>query len=178
MIQKIVDVHRPSKTCSNQSPSRAPRAATRGGCFAAARAACVSTWLGEVKNHDQKFFALRCGLFSNLKYFSSKMPPLWGGSRRAARLARGAAALRQRARQRLAKNSNPNLYSKSRGCLWQDATPRERGDCPNFEPHARMQINWFSKCDYRQQVHLTRCLRTLRKRLYAASGKRSDDGRL
>ena len=32
--------------CSNQSPSRAPRAATRGG-FAAARAACVSTWLGE-----------------------------------------------------------------------------------------------------------------------------------
>ena len=46
--------------CSNQSPSRAPRAATRGGCSAAAlcsralqprsaaaRAACVSTWLGE-----------------------------------------------------------------------------------------------------------------------------------
>ena len=32
--------------CSNQSPSRAPRAATRGD-FAAARAACVSTWLGE-----------------------------------------------------------------------------------------------------------------------------------
>ena len=29
-----------------ESPSRAPRAATRGG-FAAARAACVSTWLGE-----------------------------------------------------------------------------------------------------------------------------------
>ena len=36
--------------CSNQSPSRAPRAATRGGCFAAACAACAaceSTWLGE-----------------------------------------------------------------------------------------------------------------------------------
>ena len=32
---------------SDQSPSRAPRAATRGACFAAARAACVSTWLGE-----------------------------------------------------------------------------------------------------------------------------------
>ena len=32
---------------SDQSPSRAPSAATRGG-FAAARAACVSTWLGEI----------------------------------------------------------------------------------------------------------------------------------
>ena len=44
--------------CSNQSPSRAPRAATRGGlfsCFAAARAACVSTWLGE-----RAAFPLQC----------------------------------------------------------------------------------------------------------------------
>ena len=33
-----------ARAYSDQSPSRAPRAATRG---AAARAACVSTWLGE-----------------------------------------------------------------------------------------------------------------------------------
>ena len=39
----------PVSIYSNQSPSRAPRAATRGACFAAARAACVSTWLGEGK---------------------------------------------------------------------------------------------------------------------------------
>ena len=40
-------------TYSDQSPSRAPRATTRGAlfsCFAAARAACVSTWLGESGN--------------------------------------------------------------------------------------------------------------------------------
>ena len=36
----------PVALTSNQSPSRAPRAATRGGS-AAARAACGSTWLGE-----------------------------------------------------------------------------------------------------------------------------------
>ena len=43
---------------SNQSPSRAPRAATRGGlfsCFAAARAASVSTWLGEIQINRSKF---------------------------------------------------------------------------------------------------------------------------
>ena len=39
------------KLCSNQSPSRAPRAATRGGS-AAARAACVSTWLGEMEAYS------------------------------------------------------------------------------------------------------------------------------
>ena len=37
--------------CPDQGPSRAPRAATEWlklfSCFAAARAACVSTWLGE-----------------------------------------------------------------------------------------------------------------------------------
>ena len=32
--------------------SRRLRVATRGGCFAAARAACVSTWLGEYVNKN------------------------------------------------------------------------------------------------------------------------------
>ena len=35
--------------CSNQSPSRAPRARPPFSCFAATRAACVSTWLGEAR---------------------------------------------------------------------------------------------------------------------------------
>ena len=38
-----------------------------------------------------------------LRQRARQRPPLWGGSSRAARFARGAAALRQRARQRLAK---------------------------------------------------------------------------
>ena len=47
-------VSRPYMThYSDQSPSRAPRAATRG---AAARAACVSTWLGE---HDAQVIKVR-----------------------------------------------------------------------------------------------------------------------
>ena len=47
------------------------------------------------------------------KWFSSG--PLWGGSSRAARFARGAAASRQRARQRLANVTVPNfLYGDPR----------------------------------------------------------------
>ena len=39
-------------------------------------------------------------------HVGNRLPPLWGGSSRAARFARGAAALRQRARQRLASFNN------------------------------------------------------------------------
>ena len=49
---------------SNQSPSRAPRAATRGtalfSCSAAARAACVSTWLGEAGSCRYQYHGPSC----------------------------------------------------------------------------------------------------------------------
>ena len=52
-----------SWSCSNQSPSRAPLKS----CFAAARAACVSTWLGEVLENKQQFHdQRRADLYSKL----------------------------------------------------------------------------------------------------------------
>ena len=74
----------------NTSPNQVLTNPARG-CFAADARTRKGLWSEQLFNH---LLAWRCGPISR-----------WGGSSRAARLARGAAALRQRARQRLAKGS-------------------------------------------------------------------------